>query len=150
MIKADAIPYVKWLHDPELAALVGLQKVPTVGQRAQQLDAFNTSPKDLVLGIEKKSTSRLIGTIALRDIDWTRRSAEATVFIGEKKQWGKGYGTEAMKLLLEIGFKELDLKRIQLRTDPSNLRAHHVFKKVGFKEERTSEAFIVMAKEKPF
>jgi len=147
MNEAEAVPYVKWLRDTEVAALVGVQRVPTVNERAEQLRAFNASPKDLVLGIEIKSTSKMIGTIALRDIDWTKQQAEAAIFIGEKKQWGKGYGTQAMELLLKIGFKKLNLKRIQLHVESSNLRARHVFKKLGFKEEGVSEGAIVMVKE---
>jgi len=147
MSDADAVQYVNWLRNPEVAALVGVKRVPTVEERMEQLRAFNLSPKDLVLGIETRRESKLIGTIALRDIDWARRLAEAAVFIGEKTEWDKGYGTEAMKLLLEIGFKKLNLRRIQLRADPSNLRARHVFKKVGFVEEGISEGFMVMVKD---
>jgi len=147
MIEADAVPYVSWLRDPEVAVMVGAEHVPSVKERLEQIEAFKVSSSDLVLGVEVKSTLRLIGTIALRDIDWIRRVAEAAVFIGEKAQWGKGYGTEALNLLLRIGFKELDLKRIQLHVEPSNLRARHVFEKVGFKEEGASEEFIVMVKE---
>jgi len=147
MVEADAVPYVRWLRDPEIAVLVGAEHVPSVEERVEQLQAFRASAVDLVLGVEVKSTLRLIGTIALRDIDWVRRVAEAAVFIGEKAHWGKGYGTEAMTLLLKIGFKELNLRRIQLHVEPSNLRARHVFEKVGFKEEGTSREFIVMVKE---
>jgi len=146
MNKADALPYVQWLQDQEVVATIGAKRVPSVKERVGQLKDFDKSPNDMALGIELKDKSKLIGTIGLRDIDWSKHIAEASIFIGDKREWGKGYGTEAMKLLLEIGFKELNLKVMQLHTDPHNLRARHVFKKVGFKEEGSSEGFIVMVK----
>ncbi len=149
MTDTDAMPYVGWLRDPEVAALVGAQKVPRVKDRVEQLRVLNTSPRDLVLGIEIKESSELIGTIGLRNIDWRQHQAEASIFIGDSKQWNKGYGTEAMKLILDIGFKKLDLKKIQLRVNPSNVRARHVFEKVGFREKAADKEFIVMVKEFP-
>ena len=149
MNEADALPYVQWLQDQEVAATIGAKRVPSVEERVEQLKDLDKSPNDLALGIELKDKSKLIGTIGLRDIDWSKHIAEASLFIGDKREWGKGYGTEAMKLLLEIGFKELDLKVIQLHTDPHNLRARHVFEKVGFREKAADKEFIVMVKEFP-
>lgn len=110
----------------------------------KQLEVFNRSSSDLVLDIKIKETSKLIGTIAFRNIDWDKRVADAAIFIGDKKEWNKGYGTEAMKIMLEIGFKELGLEKILLQVRPSNLRARHVFQKLGFKEEHVSEEYILM------
>jgi len=143
----DAVPYVRWLKDPEVATTVEVDRAPTIKERVKQLEILNQSPSDLVLGIETKETSKLIGTIAYRDINWNKRTAEVAIFIGDKKEWNKGYGTEAMKIMLEIGFKELNLKKIQLFVRPSNLRARHVFQKLGFKEEQVTEEYILMAKE---
>jgi len=147
MDEKDASPYIKWLKDPEVANIVGIKQIPSLKERAQQLKNLAKSPNDLVLGIELRDKSELIGTIGLRDIDTTKNTAEAAIFIGDKHEWDKGYGTEAMKLLLKIGFEKLNLKRIQLHVDSANLRARHVFTKLGFKEESKSERLIVMVKE---
>lgn len=144
MNEEDAVPYVRWLSDPEVAAIVEVDRVPSVGERAKQLEIFNQSSSDLVLGIEIKETSKLIGTIGFRDIDWKRRVADVAIFIGDKKEWNKGYGTEAMKIMLEIGFKELGLEKIKLQVRSSNLRARHVFQKLGFREEYASEEYMLM------
>ena len=144
MNEEDAVPYVRWLSDPEVATIVEVSRVPSVSERVKQLEAFKRSSSDLVLGIEIKETSKLIGTIGFRDIDWKKRVAEAAIFIGDKKEWNKGRGTEAMKIMLEIGFKELGLEKTLLQVRPSNLRARHVFQKLGFKEEHVSEEHILM------
>ena len=144
MKEEDAVPYVRWLSDPEVATIVEASRVPSIGERVKQLKAFNQSPSDLILGIEIKETSNLIGTIGFRRIDWKKRVAEIAIFIGDKKEWNRGYGTEAMKIMLEIGFKELGLEKTLLQVRPSNLRARHVFQKLGFKEEHVSEEYILM------
>ena len=145
----DAAPYIEWLRDPDIAALTRARRVPSAKERAEQLRVLNSSSNDLVAGIEIKDTAKLIGTIGLRDINWRKGLAELAIFIGDKKEWNKGYGTEAMKLLINIGFKNLGLKRIRLRVNPSNVRARHVFEKVGFREKAADKEFIVMVKEFP-
>jgi RimJ/RimL family protein N-acetyltransferase len=140
MNEENAVPYVRWLWDSEVEA----SRVPSVSERAKQLEVFNQSSSDLVLGIEIKETSKLIGTIGLRNIDWDKRVAEVAIFIGDKKERNKGYGTEAMKIMLETGFKELGLEKTFLRVRPSNLRARHVFQKFGFREEHVSGEYISM------
>jgi len=147
MNDADAASYVKWLRDLSAGNFARAQKVPTATERAEQLELFNASPSDLVLGIETKKTPKLVGTIALRDIDWVKSLAEASIFIGDKKERNKGYGTEAMKLLLEIGIKQLHLRKIRLRVKPQNQIARHVFEKVGFRTENASKRFVVMVTE---
>ena len=57
-----------------------------------------------------------------------------TVFIGDKEFRNKGYGTEAIKLILEYGFKYLNLKNIKLDLMEFNERALKCYKKCGFKE----------------
>jgi len=149
MSEKDAAPYVKWLRDPDITALLRARRVPSAKERAEQLRALNSSSNDLVAGIEIKDTAKLIGTIGLRHINWRKRLAEVAIFIGDKKEWNKGYGTEAMKLLIDIGFKKLGLEKIQLRVNPSNVRARHIFEKVGFKERTADKEFIMMVKELP-
>jgi RimJ/RimL family protein N-acetyltransferase len=57
------------------------------------------------------------------------------ILIGDKTYWNKGYGTEALKLLLKHGFETLNLNRIFLRVYEDNPRAIHCYEKVGFVHE---------------
>lgn len=76
-----------------------------------------------------------IGSIYLKDIDLRNGKAEFGIFIGEKKSLGKGYGTEAAKILLNYAFQDLKLHKVMLRVFASNKRALKCYKKVGFEEE---------------
>ena len=56
------------------------------------------------------------------------------IFIGDKDYRSKGYGTEAIRLVLEYGFKYLNLKNINLDVFAFNERAIKCYEKCGFKE----------------
>lgn len=64
----------------------------------------------------------------------TDRSAVLGIFIGDKDYRSKGYGTEAIKMLLEYGFKYLNLHSIRLDVLDVNERAHKCYLKCGFKD----------------
>jgi RimJ/RimL family protein N-acetyltransferase len=69
------------------------------------------------------------------NINWTIRSAEVGIFIGEKSCWNKGYGAEVMSLLLKFGFNNLNLNRIYLRVDDANKGGIRAYEKAGFVHE---------------
>ena len=67
---------------------------------------------------------------------------EVGIVIGEKDYQNKGYGTEAMELLIEYGFTTINLNRIELYTYDFNISALKSYKKVGFIEEGRKRQFI--------
>jgi diamine N-acetyltransferase len=73
-----------------------------------------------------------IGNIYLRNIDWVHRNAELHIFLADKKHRGKGYGTEAVRLLTKHAFEELGLIRVYLHTLASNAAAIKSYEKCGF------------------
>ena len=76
-----------------------------------------------------------IGNISLQDIHWIDRRAEFAGVIGEKEYWGKGIGTEAVRLLFAHGFNKLNLNRIYLGTAASNQGMKIVAEKLGMNIE---------------
>jgi RimJ/RimL family protein N-acetyltransferase len=62
-------------------------------------------------------------------------SANVGIGLGEKETWGKGYGTEAMRLLLKIVFDQWGWHRAELWTLAENDRAIRSFEKCGFRRE---------------
>lgn len=70
-------------------------------------------------------------------IDWKNRNAELGITIGEKAYWGQGYGTDAIRTLLDLAFREMNLHRIFLRVDEDNARGIRCYEKVGFRQEGT-------------
>jgi len=82
--------------------------------------------------IVDKTTMNLIGTCGLANVHAIARTAELGIAIYEEKNWGKGFGTDTMKVLLRFGFEFLNLHRIQLQVYAFNVRAIRTYEKVGF------------------
>lgn len=85
--------------------------------------------------IRAREDQRLLGDISLFITNWNHREAFVGLGIGPRDFWGKGYGTEAMKLILEYAFVELNLQRVTLNVFEYNSRAIRSYEKVGFRHE---------------
>jgi RimJ/RimL family protein N-acetyltransferase len=79
--------------------------------------------------------SKAIGSIGLSGINPKDHNAIFGIAIGEKDYWSKGYGTEAARLLVNYGFEQLNLHRINSFAYAFNERSIRMHKTVGFKEE---------------
>jgi RimJ/RimL family protein N-acetyltransferase len=84
--------------------------------------------------IRSLADDRLIGSIGLF-VDWSHRDAWVGIAIGERDLWGKGHGTDAMRLILRYGFTEMNLRRISLALHSYNTRAQRSYEKAGFRYE---------------
>lgn len=78
---------------------------------------------------------RLVGTCQLHGIHAVHRSAELQIRIGAAAARGRGVGTAATTRLLEIGFRELGLHRVQLHVFSTNESARRLYERVGFRVE---------------
>ena len=75
-----------------------------------------------------------MGISGLRDIDHAQRTAEFVIFIGERDVWGRGYGTETTRLVLDYGFTAPGLHSILLRVYDFNARGIRAYTHAGFRE----------------
>jgi len=85
---------------------------------------------------------RLLGDLTLSVINWGSRDAFVGIGIGEREFWGKGYGTDAMHLILHYAFTELNLRRVTLNVFEFNQRAIRSYEKVGFRLEGRQRQYI--------
>jgi len=95
----------------------------------------NTSKSYIIMD---KESGMPIGITSLINIDFKNRHAECIIDIGEKNYWGKGFGSEAMTLLLDYAFLEMNLHRVSLRVFSFNSKAIKLYEKLGFKYEGAS------------
>lgn len=77
-----------------------------------------------------------IGTISLKNINYIDRHAEYAI-VTRKEYWGKEYAKQATDLILDYGFKRLNLHKIYLNVLSSNIRANRFYEKYGFIRENT-------------
>ncbi|MGE5223429.1 MAG: GNAT family N-acetyltransferase [Omnitrophica WOR_2 bacterium] len=85
--------------------------------------------------IRTLAEDRLIGFIGLDGVNWNHGDAFVGIGIGERELWGKGYGTDAMRIILGYAFRELNLHRLTLDVFEYNPRAVRSYEKAGFKVE---------------
>ena len=129
----DAETYTKWLNNRQINQYLSVHNsLISINGEKEFLDKFST--QEFLLAIVKKDNDELIGNIGLEDINYKNGTGELGIFIGEESCLGKGYGTEAIKLLTDYAFKELRLHSIYLRTYDFNERAQKAYEKCGFKE----------------
>jgi RimJ/RimL family protein N-acetyltransferase len=87
----------------------------------------------LALAIEDKKTREFLGTVSFFDISKQSQCAEFGIAIHKPENFGKGYGTDATKVMLWVGFHILGLNSVYLRTLGENVRAQRAYEKAGFK-----------------
>lgn len=132
---ADAPVMQAWVNDQEVIRNLLLYR-PVNLQNEEDFVRRSAEGKELLsLGIVAKRTDRLIGTTGLFAIDWKNRQAGFGIEIGAKREWGKGYGTEATRLIVGYGFDTLNLNRVWLEVHEDNVRGRRAYERVGFRRE---------------
>jgi RimJ/RimL family protein N-acetyltransferase len=133
--------FAKWRRDAEYVRL--LDNDPASLWSAQKTKEwlekdYEKDPDDLKFffwGMRTLDDERLIGFISLSGIQWNHGDAFVGIGIGERDCWGKGYGTDAMRIVLRYAFRELNLQRVSLGVFEYNPRAVSSYKKAGFSVE---------------
>ena len=133
--KEDLIYIRKWSNDPEIRKLTG--EVASISQA--DADRFleriynDNTRKWFVIVI--KENDRVIGEAGLLRMFHAWRTTDISIIIGEKDAWGKGYGTEAILLLLDYAFRRLNFHRVAIGVVGFNEKAIRFWEKIGFKKE---------------
>ncbi|MBQ2938341.1 MAG: GNAT family N-acetyltransferase [Clostridia bacterium] len=129
----DAEKYTEWMNDFETTDYTGRSyQLMTIEAEKKYLEEHIN--EEAVFAIIDSSEDKLIGTVGLHQVNHFKRKAELGIFIGDKEYREKGYGTEAIRLILDYGFNYLNLNNIKLDLMEFNKRALACYKKCGFKE----------------
>ena len=129
----DVELFTEWLNDFNTTDYLGRSgDLVTLSGEKKYLEENSTKEASFV--IVTIEGDEMIGTISLENINWINRTAVLGIFIGDKEYRSKGYGTEAIRLILEYGFKYMNLNNIKLDLVEFNTRALKCYEKCGFKE----------------
>ena len=127
--------FTEWMNDFEVTDYTGRTgQIVTIPSEKEYLENASKGNDKRSFNIVDLKEGKLVGSIALERFDWIGKSAELGIFIGDAEYRDKGYGTEAINLLLEYGFKYLNLHSIRLHLLSINERAHKCYLKCGFKD----------------
>jgi len=134
--REDAPRLVPWINDAEVTRTLEVFYRPmNLQTELEFIENIYKSEHDVVLGIAVKQTDALIGATGLHRLDGKNRRASFGIFIGEKAEWGKGYGTEVTTLMTGYAFETLNLNRVWLHVYEYNERGIRAYEKVGFTRE---------------
>lgn len=133
-----------WFNDVEFLRFYDM--VPAIPKSQKDmmklLEYYETSEDKFIFAIRLLDSNKLIGVAGFDEIIWTNGVATTFIGIGDKTVKGNGFGKEAMELLLDFGFNELNFYRIQLNVIEYNKIAIALYESVGFIKEGTYREFI--------
>jgi RimJ/RimL family protein N-acetyltransferase len=138
--RSDLPQFLTWLNDPEVTENLFLMHPLSMEEEEKWFEGMNKRPlyeRPLCIEVREPDHWHLIGNLSLMDFQWTHRSAELGIVIGDKAHWNQGYGTEAINLLVKHAFDELNLHRVWLRVYDTNPGGMRCYEKVGFQHEGT-------------
>ena len=131
--------FSRWRRDTEYWRLLDTSPVSLFSIKAFQKDfEANLEKKpldDYLFAIHSLADECRIGFIWLGGIDWNHGNGWVGIGLGEREYWGKGYGTDAMQVILRYAFTELNLHRVSLDVFAYNPRAIRSYEKAGFRHE---------------
>ena len=137
----DLPSIVRWVNDPEVQQYVAMFRPSTLEQEKAWAEKLDNDEKNIVFAIETRplrgKSSRLIGLMGLHGINWKDRVAETGAMIGDKRYWGKGYGTDAKMQLINYAFNVLGLHKLTSAALAYNQRSLRYSLHCGYKVEGT-------------
>ncbi len=142
-IDHDAHPEIesKWTHDAEFMRLMELKPVrpQSAAMLRKQYEAIEKQMEEekniFYFTIRARQGDRLIGKALIEWIDWTNGNGWLRLGFGAPQDRRKGYGSQALALLLRYAFAELNLYRVTALVPEYNQGALRLFQKFGFVEE---------------
>lgn len=126
----------EFINDPEIKYLLqNIVPFPlTYADEKKFIDGISAFKDDYTFAIDTLD-GHYIGGCGLNNVDWKNRVAVVGIVIGDKDYWGRGYGSDAMHLLIDFIFNEMNMNKVQLHVYSYNERAIKSYLKCGFVEE---------------
>jgi RimJ/RimL family protein N-acetyltransferase len=138
--------FSRWVRDSEYGRLLDLAPIalysPKRVKEWLEKELEKDPPEMWMFGIRALEDDKLIGFVDLNGAT-PHGDTFVGIGIGEREYWGKGYGTEAMKLVLRFAFLELGLHRVSLDVFDYNPRGVKSYEKAGFRLEGRAREMIL-------
>lgn len=128
----DYLKYTNWMNDKSITDNLG--NTSFINTIESEKEWLSKKGNDVNLAIILKEKDLLIGNVSLMNIDRINRKASLGIFIGDFEHRNNGYGSEAIKLILDFAFNYQNLHSVDLNVFSFNELAINCYLKVGFKE----------------
>ncbi len=140
----DSGNYFEWRKNGEYLRLADgdLALLYSVGRIKDWLEEGELSTSSADFMIKRIADDKIIGEIGLSGFNFNQANAFVGIVIGDQQNWGKGYGTDAMLVILRYAFAMLNLNHVSLTVFEYNPRGIRSYEKAGFKMEGVQRQFI--------
>jgi len=137
--KEDIPQALEYINDPEVKRnlVIGVPFPLRLEDEEKFYNDLGSFKDNYSFAIETLDGSNYIGGCGMNQVDWKNRYAVVGIFIGDEQYRGKGYGSDAMRILLRFIFDEMNMNRVKLFVFSFNQRAIKSYLKCGFKQEGT-------------
>ena len=140
----DDAMFARWSQDADyLRALDTDYARPVSPAEFAERNRAHQGPNSLEFRLRTLADDTLIGFAALHTIEWNNQAGMLAIGIGDPAYRGKGYGSDALRLLLRYAFGELNLYRVGLDVIASNEPAIRAYERVGFQREGAWRAAVL-------
>ena len=128
--------YLSWMNNSNVNAFLETRfKKQTLESIKEYWLSIKNDDDSFWFAICTEDDDMHIGNIKIGPVNWIHKKGDISLFIGESKKWGKGYGYDAIILISNWSFKELKLEKINAGIYQSNVKSIKAFEKAGFKIE---------------
>lgn len=143
----DVEEYAQMVNDIKVSVGLGYLSYTNIIDFESEKEFLISVKKEKMFAVRLLENNELLGNIGFNSLDMVNRNGVLGVLIGNPKHQRKGYGTEALKLILDYGFSFLNLRNISLNVFEYNEPAYNLYKNIGFKEVgRLRKAVEIMGK----
>lgn len=127
--------YLDWMNDSEVVQYLESRWISyTLEDLREYVKNVKKSDREFLLGVFDKKSSEHIGNVKIGDINWIHRFGSIGIVIGKKDYWGKGIGTEAIRLATKYAFSELNLNKLIAGVYENNIGSQKIFEKNGYRK----------------
>ncbi len=126
----DAPLFTQWVNDYDITRYLTLS--PMSISEISEREFLEKVSREHHYAVVDLKNDRLLGTCGFLSVDHLNQTGEVGLFIGVKDVWGQGYGAEALSLLVDYGFRVLNLHNVMLQVRSYNERAIRCYEKIGF------------------
>jgi len=132
--RESAPTFLRWFADREVTRFLMVRHPTSLRKQEEWLEERASSPDDVLWSMTRAVDGVLIGNIHLMKIVWRHRHAEVGYLIGERKHWGKGHATEAVKLVTAYAFLELGLEKTWAAVVAPNEASRRALERNGYRQ----------------
>ena len=143
----DVEQYAEMVNDIKVSVGLGYLSYTNIIDFESEKEFLISVKKEKRFAVRLLENDELLGNVGFKSVGEIHRTAEMGIMLGNPKYQRKGYGMEAINLLLDYGFSFLNLRNISLNVFEYNEVAYNLYKKIGFKEAgRLRKAVEIMGK----